>query len=192
VPTTSTEPRPVLAGLVLTVLLGGLVGCGGGGPDATSTTASPSDVGSTPGSDATRQVDVCAQVSEDEVAAVVGGAVTGTTIGTMCTFNPATGSPAPTVQLSTMSYLEEGGGLENAKAAVRESVAGIPEDISDLGDAAFVVVGSSLVDDRLQGTGGVLLGGTLAQVTVIWTDGLTPDDLRRLTLDLMALAASKG
>jgi hypothetical protein len=183
----------VLVGLALTVLLGGLAGCGGGDrPDATSTSASPSGAGSSVGSDPTAQVDVCAQVSEDEVAGVVGGAVTGTTIGTACTFNPATGSEAPTVQLATMPYVEEGGGLENAKATIRQSVDGTPEDVGDLGDAAFVVVGTSRTDGWLQGSGGVLLGGTLAQVTVVQRAGMTPDDVRRITLELMALAASKA
>jgi hypothetical protein len=179
-----------LAGLALTLSLSGLAGCGG--DDSGDDDVAAPDISTTSGSEPDAQVDVCGQVSDEEVALIVGAAVSGTTIGTGCTFNPVEDPRAPTVQIATMPYDEGDGGLDNAKAGIAAVVDGTPEDVSDLGDAAFVVVGTSMDGDYQQGSGGVLLGATLAQVTVIQGNGMTADDVRRLTLDLMSLAASKA
>jgi hypothetical protein len=184
-----------LAGLALAVALSAaLAGCGddGGDDGATPVTSTTSGSDPTGATEPDAQVDVCGQVSDAEVALIVGEAVSGTTIGTGCTFNPVAGSRAPIVQIATMPYDEGDGGLDSAKAGIAAVIDGTPEDVGDLGDAAFVVVGTSMGGDQLQGSGGVLLGGTLAQVTVIQGNAMTADDVRRLTLDLMALAASKA
>ncbi len=75
------------------------------------------------------------------------------------------------------------GGIDGSKAGISSVVEGDVEDVPGVGDAAFVVIGPTFGGSTLTGGGGVALGSSLVQITVIPGPDATDDDVRRATVE---------
>lgn len=144
-----------------------------------------------PADEPAEAIDVCSLVTADEIGAIVGGAVTASEVpGGGCSFDQDD-PRAPSVALGVTPYDESTGGLEGAKSGVSAVIDGTPADV-DLGDGAFVVVGTTMGGDSQQGGGAVHVGGSIVQVTYLQSTGLTADEVTTQVTDLLTLVASKG
>ena len=179
----------------LAVALTGLIGCSSSssksssdttvaGSPTTTKAAGDSDTGSS------AAVDVCKAIKPAEVAAIVGGEVTAEeTPGGGCSFSrsdPRAGS----VSFDSTSFTGGGSGYDSAKSTIASMIKGTPEDLTGVGDQAFVVVGLTTGGSNNQGGGLVRVGDHLAQVNLIQGNGLSVDDVKAMTTKLLGLAAS--
>jgi hypothetical protein len=84
------------------------------------------------------------------------------------------------------------GGIDGAKAGVTTVVEGEAEDLTGVGDAAFVVVGPTFGGTTPTGGGAVALGSSFVQITVIPGPGATEDGVRTTTVDALTLIAEQA
>ncbi len=98
--------------------------------------------------------------------------------------------PAATSLGIVQGELADLGGIEGAQAGITTVVDGEVEDLSAVGDGAFVVVGPAM-NATLTGAGAVAVGSSLLQITVIPGPDATEDDVRRTTVDALTLIAER-
>jgi len=111
--------------------------------------------------------------------------------GVGCVFSPE--DPTAPSAVVNLTALDEGaGGLEGVQAGITSAVEGEVEDLTGVGDEAFVVVGPVLGGSVNQGAGAVLLDATVAQVTVLQGQQLTEDEVKQLTVGMLELIGSKA
>ncbi|MET3960443.1 hypothetical protein ABIE44_000377 [Marmoricola sp. OAE513] len=135
---------------------------------------------------------VCAELSEAEVGAVLGNTVTGAAIpGGGCAFAPKKPRP-PAANFIDHPYADMSGGMTGAKENATSAVEGEPEDLAGIGDAAFVVTGTSFGGDQLQGAGAVRIGDRLISVELAQSAGLTRGRVRSLVVSLLRLAVAES
>lgn len=135
---------------------------------------------------------VCAQLSEAEVATILGGAVTGSAIpGGGCSFNQRQPDP-PAATVSDVAFADMDGGMSGAQENATSSVEGTPENLTGIGQAAFVVTGTSFGGTELQGAGAVRVGDRLISVNLAQNSGLKRAKVRALVVSLLKLAAARA
>jgi hypothetical protein len=187
--------RQILAALVL-VVLSSVSACSEDPPLDTSTTPSESPTGTTsPSETATSDLpaarDACEVLDPEDVGRLLGTTVESVVAGQGCRFaNPD--DPATTSLGISQATLAAIGGIDGAKAGIGAVVDGEVEDVVGVGDGAFVVVGSTFGGSTPTGGGAVALGSSLVQITIIPGPGVTEDDVRRITVDVLTLIAEKA
>jgi len=143
------------------------------------------------GQPATAGGGICADLSSDAVGAVLGVAVTGSALsGGGCAFDPKD-PDSPAVTVIDTPYRPDPG-MAGAKTEATSAVEGDPEDLPSIGDAAFVVTGTSFGGEDVQGAGAVRLGDRLVAVTLAQSDGLAVARVRSLVVGLLRLAVDRG
>lgn len=188
-------PRPRIAALGwLLVLTAVAAGCGSsssepsGGAAGTPPAASGQD--SQPATaDGGSALDVCDSIDTAAVASILGADVEVEAVpGGGCRY--AQSDPrAPSATFDSTTHTAANGGYDAAKSGMTGLIDGTPEDLTGIGDRAVIVVGTSMGGDNQQGGGLVLANGTLTQVTLTQGTGLTVDQVKTMTTDLLALAA---
>ncbi len=184
--------RPLLAALFL-VSCAGLSGCSddrdpSGSPETpTSTPAAPSSSATEP--PATPARDACKVLKADEVGQVLGAEVEATVGEGGCRFASPEDPDATSLGV-VQGELKALGGLDGAESGITTVVDGEVEDLSGVGDGAFVVVGPAM-NATLTGAGAVAVGSSLLQITVIPGPDATEDDVRRTTVEALTLIAER-
>ena len=187
--------RPMLAALVL-VVLSSVSACSEDPPLDTSTTPSETPSGTasaseTPTSELPPARDACTVLDPQDVGQVLGTPVEAVTTKSGCRFaNPD--DPATTSLGISQGELTASGGLEGARAGVGTVIEGEVEELPDVGDGAFVIVGPAFGDDAPTGGGAVALGSSLIQLTVIPGPGATETDVRARTVGVLTLIAEQA
>jgi hypothetical protein len=90
------------------------------------------------------------------------------------------------------SFAATAGGMDGAKEAATSSIEGVPQDVSGVGDAAFVVTGTAFGGDAIQGGGAVRIEDRLISVTLAQAGGLSRAKVRNLVLSLLRLAVTQA
>lgn len=136
---------------------------------------------------------ICASLSEAEVGAVLGGEITGSAIpgNQGCSFNQ-TSPNAPAATVYDVAFADMTGGMDGAKDNATSAVEGDPVDLAGIGDAAFVVTGTSFGGTDLQGAGAVRVGGRLINIQLAQSEGLSRAKVRALVVNLLKLAVAKS
>ncbi|MCZ4498782.1 MAG: hypothetical protein JWQ74_1335 [Marmoricola sp.] len=134
---------------------------------------------------------ICSSLSAAEVTAVIGGPLTGAALpGGGCGFT----QPGPKGSQATFietSFRKTSGGMSGAKDNATSSVEGDPEDLTGIGDAAFVVTGTSFGGPNVEGAGAVKVGDRLISVALNQSTGLAQPKVRALVVALLKLAAAQ-
>jgi hypothetical protein len=185
--------RTLPAALFLVLALG-LTACSDDNPSGSS--SSPSDAGSvapteTAASDKQPAADVCKVLGADEVGEVLGASVERVIAEKGCRFASPDDPDVASLGIS-QDELTALGGIDGSKAGIGSVVDGDVEDVPDVGDAAFVVIGPTFGGSTLTGGGAVALGSSLVQITVIPGPDATEDDVRTATVDVLTVIAEKA
>lgn len=186
----SASRAPLLLGSALAASLL-FVGCGSQG-DAPAPAAGGGSGGS-PAAGPAKAIDICAKVTPEEIAAILGGPVTRKDVpGGGCDFSQDD-PRAPSVGLAGSSYDEGTGGFDGAVTGIKGVLEGTDDQaVEGVGTEAFIATGTAMGGENQQASGVVHVGDSLVQVTVIQGKGLPADQVRGLARDLLALSASKG
>ncbi|MCW2753404.1 MAG: hypothetical protein JWQ32_815 [Marmoricola sp.] len=136
---------------------------------------------------------ICSDITDAEVAHVLGGTYTGSAIagGPGCSFVRAN-PKAPAATFIETSYAKTTGGMSGAKTDATSSVEGTPVDLAGIGDAAFVVTGTTFGGPYVNGAGAVRIGDRLINVTLDQSTGLGATQVRSLVVALLRLAAGQA
>ena len=173
------------------------------GPGGASTGSTPSPVstptqtegdGDAEGDDtpATAGGGICSDLSSEEVAAVLAGAVTGSALpGGGCGFARSS-AKAPGATFVERSLSKTPGGMEGAKSEATSSVEGEPRDLRGIGDAAFVVTGTAFGEPAVQGAGAVRVGNRVIIVNLTQNVGMRAAAVEAMTIKLLRLAADQA
>lgn len=183
-----TRTLTTLAALVALV---SLVGCGS--EEAASTddiadgTTLPAD------QDEAAVLDVCSLVTEAEVGALVGGAVTQEEQpGGGCAFNQED-PRATSLAFAVTPYDEGSGGFDGSAGGMTALFDGTDDQpVAGVGTEALVSVGTTMGGSNQQAGGLVHLGGSLVQVTLVQGTGLSADAVRTIAVDALKLVAGKA
>lgn len=190
--------RPLLASLLLITALG-LAGCSDDPDDApdpseSSTAPTSEATGSSPTESSTSAaqpaLEACTVLDAGEVGEVLGAEVEATVDRSGCRFASTTAPEATSLGL-VQSALSAVGGIDGAKAGIGAVVEGDVEDLSGVGDGAFVVVGAAM-GQSLTGAGAVVVDGSLIQITVIPGPDAAEGDVRQVTVDALTLIAERA
>lgn len=123
---------------------------------------------------------------------MLGGEITGSAIpGGGCSFNQKSPDP-PAATIYDVAFADMSGGMDGAKANATSAVEGEPVDLTGIGDAAFVVTGTSFGGTDLQGAGAVRVGDRLINVQLAQSNGLSRAKVRALVVNLLKLAVAKS
>ena len=185
--------RTLPAALFLVLALG-LTACTDDNPSGSS--ASPSEAGSAAptesvASDQAPADDVCKVLGADEASEILGAPVERVIAEKGCRFASPDDPDTASLGIS-QDELTALGGIDGSKAGISSVVEGDVEDVSGVGDAAFVVIGPTFGGATLTGGGAVALGSSLVQITVIPGPDATEDDVRTATVDMLTLIAEKA
>lgn len=185
--------RPLLAALALVAALG-LSACEdddepSGTSSAPTTPTSPPAPSETEPTEAA--LDACRVLDAKDVGRILGAPVSRVVAEGGCRFASGDDPSAASLGIS-QGELRQLGGIEGARAGIRAIVKGKATELPDVGDAAFVVVGSALGGDSATGAGAVALGTSLIQITVIPAPEATVDDVRGTTVELLTLIAEQA
>jgi hypothetical protein len=186
--------RPLLVTLVLVTALG-LSGCNDD-DDSSGTPSEPASSSSAPASPTQTEptepaLDACKVLGASDVGPVLDATVTRVVAKGGCRFASEDDPAAASLGIS-QGELKALGGIDGAKAGIKAVVDGEVEDVPDVGDGAFVVVGTTFGGDTPTGGGAVALGSSLIQITVIPGPDATDEDVRATTVDLLSLIAKKA
>lgn len=123
-----------------------LAGCGSS-TTAESTPGATTDAGTTrDGEPTATAVDMCAVVTVDEVAAIVGGSgELRPAPADSCEFH-AEAREVPNVTFGTLSLSEGSGGFDGYRSGAEGSITGTARDLDGVGDKAFVIAGMAAGD----------------------------------------------
>ena len=135
--------------------------------------------------------DACNVLDPADVGRVLGTPVESVVAGQGCRF-ASPDDPDTTSLGISQGELAAIGGIDGAKAGIGAVVEGEVEDAPGVGDGAFVVVGPTFGGSTPTGGGAVSLGSSLIQITVLPGPGATEDDVRRTTVDVLALIAEQA
>ncbi len=135
---------------------------------------------------------ICSDLDATDVAAALGGNVTGAGLAPAgCEFRQGD-SAAPSATFVEASFARTPGGMSGAKSNATASVEGEPQDLRGIGTAAFVVTGTQFGGEAIQGAGAVRVGDRLIQVTLAQGSGLSGARVKALVVNLLELAADKA
>ena len=185
--------RTLPAALFLVLALG-LTACTDDDPSDPS--SSPSEPGSVAPTETTTSAkapaqDVCKVLGADDVGKILGASVERVIAEQGCRFASPDNPDAASLGISQDELIALGG-IDGSKAGISSVVEGDVEDVPGVGDAAFVVIGPTFGGSTLTGGGGVALGSSLVQITVIPGPDANDDDVRRATVELLTLIAEKA
>ncbi len=122
----------------------------------------------------------------------MGGAVTMELLaGGGCNFSQ-TDPSAPSVAIAQSGVDESAGGFAAMRAGVTSMIDGEVDTLDGVGDDAFVVASNTLSGSSVTGGGGVLLGETMVQLTLLQSQDMPDDEVRQLSVDVLTLVASKA
>jgi hypothetical protein len=191
------EPRSLIA-LAVVLVLAVAAGCGSDDKTPADQITAPAGSSSSANGDETDTasgglIDICTQVSEAEIAAILGSPVTSEAVpGGGCTYSQEDVRAAG-ISLASSAYDEGTGGFDAAVSGVSgtiEGTAGGPVD--GVGDEAYVKTGTVFGGSSQQGGGVVHVGANLFQVTLTQAKGLSAAAVNALVVDALKLAATKG
>ncbi len=176
--------RMLAAPAVLSILL--LSGCGGSDPAAgpeDSTTASAADSKS-----GDKVMSPCEAISAEEVGAILGGTVTSEKDPNGGCQYDQSDPRSPSVGI----FAIPGGPGTSNEAKAGNVTSGEVENLTGVGDEAWIAIGTTPGGSNQQGQGAVQVGNQAINVTLIQGKGLDAAKVRELTTALMKLAASKA
>lgn len=134
---------------------------------------------------------VCTVLSAADVGGALGDEVTGAALpGGGCEFDPS-GQKLPSATVVETSFSATTGGMDGAKTTATSSVEGTPQDLTGIGDAAFVVTGTAFGEPAIQGAGAVKVGDRLVNVTVSQAQGMSRAKVKALVVALLKVLATK-
>lgn len=175
-------------------------GAPGSGPTVTQTptpVSTPTETegnGDSEGDDtpATAGGGICGDLSSSEVGAVLGGTTTGAALpGGGCGFT-RTSAKAPSATFVEKSLSKTPGGMDGAKTEATSSVEGDPQDLTGIGDAAFVVTGTAFGEPAIQGAGAVRIGNRIINVNLNQNGTMSAPAVKALVVKLLRLAATQA
>ncbi len=130
---------------------------------------------------------VCPELSEAAVGNAIGQEVTGAAVGGGgCRFSPSN-PKAPALSVFEQKFTT----VAEAKNGAISAVEGTPEDLSGIGQGAFVVTGTMFGGPGIQGVGVVHVGPRLISVTINQNQDMTRAAVRAKTVAALKLVASK-
>jgi hypothetical protein len=184
--------------VALTAALTGVAACGADKDSGAKAGSSGGDGTTAPtkggGSDTASggAIDVCTKVTDDEIAKIVGSAVTREEIpGGGCSFSQDD-LRAPSISLNSSAFDEGTGGFDGAVSGVSGVIQGDGGGPLDgVGDEAYAKTGTTPGGSSQQGGGVVHVGGNLFQVTVLQGNGLSAEVVKGLVVDTLNLVATK-
>ena len=136
----------------------------------------------------------CTAITTDEVGAIMGHKVSSkATPGSGCQFDPVDDPTATSVGIVDGIGADVGGGIESAKAGSQSVIEGEPQDITGVGDSAYVLVGKSnqIGGDNLQAQAAVEIKGQYIVVTMTDFGDATAETMTKEATELIKLVASK-
>ncbi len=155
---------------------------------ASSGPASPSE---TAASDLPPARHACKVLAPEDVGRVLGTTVESVDAAQGCRFaNPD--DPGTTSLGISQGELAASGGLDGARTGVATVIDGKADELPDVGDGAFVMVGPAFGGKTTTGGGAVALGSSLIQITVIPGPDATDAGLRATTVEVLTLIAEKA
>lgn len=135
---------------------------------------------------------ICSDLEASDVGARLGGTVTGAGLRPRgCEFKQSD-PRAPAATFVESSFAASPGGMAGAKENATASVEGEPEDLSGVGEAAFVVTGTVFGGEDVQGAGAVKVGDRLIAVSLSQREGRTRAQVRALVISLLRLAVARA
>jgi hypothetical protein len=193
---TSDEPSSSDPGTTATTPAG--TGTPSRGPLATHTpTPTPTQTeGDGDGEDdnapATAGGGICSDLSAADVGKVLGGTSKGAALpGGGCGFTQ-TAAKAPSATFVEKSLAKTPGGMDGAKTEATSSVEGDPQDLTGIGDAAFVVTGTAFGEPAIQGAGAVRVGNRIISINLTQNTGMSAAGVKAMTIKLLKLAAAQA
>lgn len=176
---------------------------GGDGPGSSSATddsspddSSPDDTepaDAEPDAEPADAVDVCATLTPEQVGAALGGTVTAEEIpGGGCNFSNTDDPRAPSAAINVSPVNDFAGGFEGTRQGITSVVDGEVQDLPDVGDGAFFVIGSALGGTSNSGAGAVLLGDQVVQLTLLQSQELPEPEVTQMTIDVLTLVGDLG
>jgi hypothetical protein len=193
-PTTASTPTGSTPGHTTGHTTGDGGATTGSTPSPVSTPTQTEGDGDAEGDDtpATAGGGICSDLSSEEVAAVLAGAVTGSALpGGGCGFARSS-AKAPGATFVERSLSKTPGGMEGAKSEATSSVEGEPRDLRGIGDAAFVVTGTAFGEPAVQGAGAVRVGNRVIIVNLTQNVGMRAAAVEAMTIKLLRLAADQA
>jgi hypothetical protein len=185
--------RTLSAALFLVLALGATA-CTDDDPDGSSSDPSQSSPTAPAGPEESEKEparDVCKVLGAEDVGKILGAPVERVIGDKGCRFASPDDPDAASLGIS-QDDLTALGGIDGSKAGIASVVEGEVEDLPGIGDGAFVVVGPTFGGSTLTGGGGVALGSSLVQITVIPGGDAGKDDVRATTVDVLTLIAEKA
>ena len=181
--------RILAAPALLAVLL--LSGCGGSDKAATPGDSSSSSSDSSKPANG-KVMKACDAITAEEVGAILGATVT-SSVGPSGQCEYEQDDPrAMSAAVDAAVDVEGAGGIEGAKSGTTGALSGDAEDVSGVGDAAFVVVGKFAGGSNDQAQGVVAIKGQLVTVNITQASGLPAAQVHDAAVALLKLAASKA
>ena len=163
-------------------------------PTAAGTPTATEGDGDSEGDDtpATAGGGICSDLSAGDVGAILGGATKGAALpGGGCGFT-LTAAKGPSATFVEKSVARTPGGMAGAKAEATSSVEGEPQDLSGIGDAAFVVTGTAFGEPAIQGAGAVRVGTRIINVNLDQSGTMSAATVKAMTIKLLRLAAAQA
>jgi len=135
---------------------------------------------------------ICSDLSAGDVGSILGGTAKGAALpGGGCGFTRSS-SKAPAATFVEKSLAQTPGGMDGAKNEATSSVEGEPQDLSGIGDAAFVVTGTAFGEPAVQGAGAVKIGNRIINVNLTQSSGMTAASVKAMVVKLLKLAAAQA
>jgi hypothetical protein len=135
---------------------------------------------------------ICSDLSSGDVGKILGSTTKGAALpGGGCEFTQtaAKGSAADFVE---KSVAKTPGGMDGAKTEATSSVEGTPQDLTGIGDAAFVVTGTAFGEPAIQGAGAVRVGTRIININLTQNTGMSAAAVKAMTIKLLKLAAAQA
>ena len=177
---------PVAVAIVVLMALGA---CGDKDDESSSDSSSSSGAST----DESKAFEPCTAVTDDEVAQIMGHAVTKKEDpGGGCTWGNEDDPRLASLSLS-VTPADQGGGIESSKVGTRSVLNGEAADTPGLGDAAYLVVGTGkeFAKEQVQAQGVIESGGQLVTVGITQLGGAAESEVQSQAGAAMALVASK-
>ncbi len=159
-----------------------------GEPSGKDTKGPEGDETTEPGDANPQGATVCDSIDLEAVGEIVGNDLEmGNLEGQSCLLTNPQNPSATSIGLNELP-LSSVGGIEGAKSSLGAIGGAKPEEVPDVGDAAFVGVGDGLLG-RISGSGVVIVDETMVQVNVTPDQRLKKPEVKEQTIAIMELVA---
>lgn len=179
------------------LLLTATAGCGGDDEPASGSPAPGASTSQAGGGETDSPsgglTDICPEITEAEVAAIVGAAVTVEEVpGGGCNFEQED-PRATSISFATNVEDPAAGGFDGAVTGLSGTFDDAQgAEVPGVGDRAYAATGTVFGGESQQGGGLVLVGSARIQVQVAQSTGLSAAKVKALVVAALELAASKG